>query len=76
MKNNVITKNRFVDTIIASLLISLFPGTGWCEESEVSSTRFIQAVRSYADTALEHGRDVYGDKKTPLFVDGLHAETR
>lgn len=37
--------------------------------------RFVAAVRRFADNALEHGRDRYGPKKTPLFVDGMHAET-
>lgn len=37
--------------------------------------RYLGAVRRFADTCLERGRDVYGEKRTPLFVDGLHAET-
>lgn len=35
----------------------------------------MDAVRVFAETVLEHGRDRYGQKKTPLFVDGLHAAT-
>lgn len=37
--------------------------------------RYIEAVRAFAETTIEHGRDTYGPKETPLFVDGLHAET-
>ena len=37
--------------------------------------RFIQAVQAFADVALEHGRDTYGPKQTPLFVDGINIET-
>ncbi|MBN1420297.1 MAG: DUF4962 domain-containing protein [Planctomycetes bacterium] len=37
--------------------------------------RCLAAARAFADTVLAHGRDTYGARKTPLFVDGLHAET-
>jgi pectate lyase len=39
------------------------------------SKPYLTAVRSFADTVLEHGRDSYGKRHTPLFVDGLQAET-
>lgn len=44
----------------------------------VSSARpepFLDAVRAFADMVLERGRDTYGPRHTPLFADGLHAET-
>ena len=44
-------------------------------ESQPDSKRYLSAVRSFADTVLEHGRDTYGKTRTPLFVDGLQAET-
>jgi len=37
--------------------------------------RYVNAVREYADNVLEHGRDEYGPKQTPLFVDGLAVDT-
>jgi pectate lyase len=37
--------------------------------------RYIQAVESFANDALKYGRDTYGPKHTPLFVDGINAET-
>ncbi len=37
---------------------------------------FVEAVRQFADNVLAHGRDVYGSKHTPLFVDGLNVDTR
>lgn len=37
--------------------------------------RYLGAVRAFADTVLARGRDVYGKTQTPLFVDGMHAET-
>jgi pectate lyase len=36
---------------------------------------YIQIVRQYADRVLELGKDKYGPYHTPLFVDGIHAET-
>jgi pectate lyase len=36
---------------------------------------YLDAARAFADTVIEHGRDTYGQQKTPLLVDGLHAET-
>ncbi len=37
--------------------------------------RYLKAVCDFADAILEHGRDTYGDKHTPLFADGLHVRT-
>ncbi len=39
------------------------------------SERYTGAVRTFADAVLEHGRDTYGPRRTPLFVDGLQVET-
>jgi len=36
---------------------------------------YLDAARAFADTALDRGRDRYGNRETPLFVDGLHVET-
>ncbi|NMO95543.1 hypothetical protein [Paenibacillus lemnae] len=38
------------------------------------SERFIEAVRRWADRVLEAGKDRYGDKQTPLLVDGVRVE--
>jgi len=35
----------------------------------------IKAVMRFAETVMQHGRDVYGQKHTPLFVDGLNVDT-
>lgn len=43
---------------------------------ESRADRYVAAVRTFADTALGEGRDVYGPKHTPLFVDGLDVQTR
>ncbi len=36
---------------------------------------YLPAVREFADNVLKYGRDVYGPKRTPLFVDGLNVDT-
>jgi len=40
------------------------------EESE-----YVTAVRTFADNVLQYGKDVYGPKHTPLFVDGINVDT-
>jgi pectate lyase len=37
-----------------------------------TDSRYLDAVRTYADNALKLGKDVYGDRHTPMFVDGLN----
>ena len=44
-------------------------------EDGAQAERYLAAVRRFADTVLERGRDRFGQERTPLFVDGLHAET-
>ena len=33
---------------------------------------YLDVVRQWADTLLEHGRDRFGPKRTPMFLDTLH----
>lgn len=42
---------------------------------ESQESLYLKAVREFADNVLEHGRDTYGPKHTPLFVDGLNIHT-
>jgi pectate lyase len=37
--------------------------------------RYLNAVREFGDNVLKYGRDTYGPKHTPLFVDGLNVNT-
>jgi hypothetical protein len=47
-----------------------------CPASESSDpNRYLNAVREFADNVLKYGRDTYGPKHTPLFVDGLNIHT-
>jgi hypothetical protein len=47
----------------------------YAAEPRSDGERYIRAVRTFADSVLEHGRDTYGQRHTPLFVDGLQVET-
>ena len=42
---------------------------------ETQEGRYLAAVREFADNVLKYGRDTYGPKQTPLFVDGLNVNT-
>lgn len=44
-------------------------------QSSPPARPYFEAARAFADTVLAHGRDTYGPRHTPLFVDGLHTET-
>ena len=52
-------------------LTGLLPGNSSAQED----SRYLDAVRTFADNVLKYGRDTYGPKKTPLFVDGLNIHT-
>lgn len=39
------------------------------------SSKYLDAVREFADNVLKYGRDTYGPKHTPLFADGLNIHT-
>jgi len=42
---------------------------------ESQESPYLKAVREFADNVLKYGRDTYGPKHTPLFVDGLNIHT-
>lgn len=42
-----------------------------CRQSRPDSEKYLEAIEAFAHTVLEYGRDSYGDRHTPLFVDGL-----
>jgi len=46
-----------------------------CPAEASGDNKYLKAVQDFADTVIEKGRDTYGDKDTPLFVDGLDVES-
>ena len=69
-------RSRLNISIILFLTIYL---TIICLATEITNTddpnRYLSAVRTFADNVLKYGRDIYGPKHTPLFVDGLNIHT-
>ena len=54
-------------------LAGFFAGDLYADPNE--SSKYLDAVREFADNVLKYGRDRYGPKHTPLFVDGLNIHT-
>lgn len=46
-----------------------------CSVGTAKESKYLDVVREFADNVLKYGRDTYGPKKTPLFVDGLNIHT-
>ena len=62
--------------IIVILLLSHLPICLATEPPDPTDpNRYLNAVRTFADNVLKYGRDTYGPKHTPLFVDGLNIHT-
>jgi len=58
--------------ILIVILVVLIGGRAFAGEDN----RYFDAVRTFADNVLKYGRDNYGPKHTPLFIDGLNVNTR
>ena len=71
---------RSISSIHALLAIVLIFTFSPCFSAETNalggeSSKYLDAVREFADNVLKYGRDTYGPKHTPLFVDGLNIHT-
>ena len=64
-------KRLRIFVLLCMIALMEFPCLGGVSEGN----KYLKAVQDFADTVIEKGRDTYGDKATPLFVDGLHAES-
>jgi pectate lyase len=53
------------------ILVALVAANIWADEE----SKYLDAIRTFADNVLKYGRDTYGPKHTPLFVDGLNIHT-
>lgn len=61
-----------LEVVLLSIALAVFPaGNSWADEN----SKYLDAVREFADNVLKYGRDTYGPKHTPLFVDGLNIHT-
>ena len=62
---------------ILAIIIALAVGSSLClAQKKANSSKYLKAVQECADNVLKYGRDTYGPKKTPLFVDGINIHTR
>jgi len=52
-------------------LMALCVGDACADEK----SKYLDAVRTFANNVLKYGKDTYGPKHTPLFVDGLNIHT-
>jgi len=59
----------------AATLAAAFANVAQSAKSLSEDKPYLNAVRKFADSVLEHGHDTYGKQHTPLFVDGLQVET-
>ena len=59
-------------SIVLVVFTAMLLNTG-CGSSEKKTVddRYLDIARQYADTMIEHGRDVYGAEQTPLFAVSL-----
>ena len=57
------------------VLLTLLSCLVLCSVGTAKESKYLDAVRQFADNVLKYGRDTYGPKKTPLFVDGLNIHT-
>jgi len=64
--------NPILDVVL--LLICLVVSTSDNSLGDEDS-KYLDAVCEFADSVLKYGRDTYGPKHTPLFVDGLNIHT-
>ena len=65
--------NRAVLVILLVCQISVCLGKETADQNNTS--KYLDAVTTFADNVLKYGRDTYGPKHTPLFVDGLNIHT-
>ena len=65
----------FIITGCAAMALMLLTGAGAAHAQAEGEMTRLEAVRTFADNVLEHGRDTYRETPTPLFVDGLNADT-
>jgi pectate lyase len=64
--------HHIIKVVLLSLCLAGFPaGNSRADED----SKYLNAVREFADNVLKYGRDTYGPKHTPLFVDGLNIHT-
>jgi pectate lyase len=68
---------RFAHQAMLAILLILRCATCLATETPDPNecSKYLDVVRTFADNILKYGRDTYGPKHTPLFVDGVNIHT-
>jgi len=68
---------KFINLIVLAVLLICRLSVCLGKQASIASesSKYLNAVRTFADNVLKYGRDTYGPKHTPLFVDGLNIHT-
>jgi len=64
--------HHFLQVVLLFIALSGFSASN---SKANENSKYLDAVREFADNVLKYGRDTYGPKHTPLFVDGLNIHT-
>ena len=75
MKSRRFLPNAVKGIFVLFLFITIAGQKVLCREERPNSEKYLKAVQNFADTVIGKGRDTYGNKHTPLFVDGLHVKS-
>ncbi|MBX7258174.1 MAG: hypothetical protein K1Y02_17565 [Candidatus Hydrogenedentes bacterium] len=69
---------RFISAVACLYALAVSSAVAGQEEDRAAlrNDPVFQAVQQFADTMLAHGRDVYGEKHSPLFVSQLNVVTQ
>lgn len=76
MRKKPADAGRIIIAVLSALFLSQAAHAGKANTGPVPGDKYLKAVTTFADNVLEHGRDTYGPRKSPLFVDGLNIDTR
>jgi len=70
-------RGKFRPHHILEVVLLFIALAGFSESNSKANenSKYLDAVREFADNVLKYGRDTYGPKHTPLFVDGLNIHT-
>jgi len=61
---------------ISKFLIAVLFVLSWSRTFAGEGDKYLNAVCIFADNVIKSGKDVYGPKHTPLFIDGLNIHTQ
>jgi len=61
---------------VVVLLVVFLTGAVSAEDYPLEQGKYLDIVKNFADTVIEHGRDGYGPVHSPLFVETLNVRTK